>query len=112
MELHFKKIGEGAPLIILHGLFGTLDNWSSVSKTLAEKYTVYLVDQRNHGRSPQSNEFSYQLMASDLKEFIEQHHIVNPTIMGHSMGGKTAMKFACQNPTMLKDLICRNNNIF
>ncbi|MFQ3336806.1 MAG: esterase, partial [Flavobacteriales bacterium] len=59
MKLNFKKFGEGKPLIILHGLFGSLDNWQTLGKVLAEKYTVYLVDLRNHGKSPHSDTFSY-----------------------------------------------------
>ena len=105
MKLNFKKSGEGSPLIIIHGLFGTLDNWTSIARQLSEQYTVYLIDQRNHGRSPHSDEFSYELMADDLKQFIIQLNIENPTILGHSMGGKTAMKFAVQFPNLLNNLI-------
>jgi esterase len=105
MQLFYKESGEGQPLVILHGLFGLLDNWTTIAKYLSEKYKVYLVDQRNHGRSPHSDEFSYQLMADDLKEFIEQHDIKDPIIIGHSMGGKAAMTFAFQNPEMLKKLV-------
>lgn len=94
MKLHFKELGEGKPLIILHGLFGSLDNWLTIGKELADKYKVYLVDQRNHGNSPHSNDFNYDVMAEDLHQFITDHDIENPIIIGHSMGGKTAMKFA------------------
>lgn len=105
MKLFFKESGQGQPVIILHGLFGLLDNWTTIAKVLTEKYHVYLVDQRNHGRSPHSDEFSYQLMADDLKEFIEENHIENPIIIGHSMGGKVAMLFATQHPEMLQKLV-------
>ncbi len=105
MNLHFKKIGEGQPLIILHGLFGTSDNWITLARRFAESFEVYLIDQRNHGRSPHSDEFSYDLMASDLLEFIQNHNLENPIVLGHSMGGKTAMNFAVHNPTLLSKLI-------
>lgn len=94
MQLNYKSLGEGQPLIILHGLFGSLDNWLSIGKELADHYKVYLVDQRNHGQSPHSDEFNYAAMAKDLHEFINEHVLNNPIIVGHSMGGKTAMKFA------------------
>ncbi len=105
MKLNYKKLGEGKPLIILHGLFGTLDNWMTLGKSLAEHYTVYLVDQRNHGFSPHSDEFNYEVMAGDLKEFIEEHSLQKPSIIGHSMGGKTAMTFALRHPDSWDHLI-------
>jgi len=94
MKLFFQKFGEGKPLVILHGLFGASDNWLTLGKKLADHYTVYLVDQRNHGRSPHSDEMNYDLMAKDLKSFLDTEEIEHPTIIGHSMGGKTAMRFA------------------
>ena len=69
--LNYKKIGEGQPLIILHGLFGSLDNWMTLAKNWSENFEVYLVDQRNHGQSLHSEEFSYPLMANDLKELMD-----------------------------------------
>jgi esterase len=105
MELNFKKLGEGQPLIILHGLFGSLDNWMTLAKKFAEDFEVYLVDARNHGQSPHTDEFGYDVMAQDLKEFISQHNISDPIVLGHSMGGKTAMLFALQNAEMLQKLI-------
>lgn len=105
MQLNYKKVGEGTPLIILHGLFGSLDNWMGIAKTLGERFEVYLLDARNHGQSPHSDEFDYELMAEDLYEFIQEHQIVNPVVLGHSMGGKTAMQFAMNHPDMLIKLI-------
>lgn len=105
MNLNYKTVGEGKPLIILHGLFGSLDNWLTIAKELADHYKVYLVDQRNHGLSPHSDEFNYDAMGLDLKEFIETHNIEKPYILGHSMGGKTAMKFALQHGDMWEKLI-------
>jgi pimeloyl-ACP methyl ester carboxylesterase len=100
MQLHYKTIGEGSrPLVLLHGLFGSLDNWLTLSKSIAALgYTVYLLDQRNHGRSPHSEQFGYEEMADDLAEFIEQQQLTNPVLLGHSMGGKTIMHYAITRP--------------
>ncbi len=105
MELHFKKIGSGQPLVILHGLFGSSDNWQTLGKRFGEDYEVYLVDQRNHGHSPHSSEFSYELMAHDLYGFFRENHLYDAVLLGHSMGGKTAMQFAQSNPDLLEKLI-------
>lgn len=105
MNLFFREIGEGAPIVILHGLFGSSDNWLSIAKVLAEEHKVYSLDQRNHGQSPHNTEFNYEIMAEDLKEFLCQHKIEKPIIIGHSMGGKVAMQFAVDNPEMLEKLI-------
>jgi esterase len=105
MNLFFRKSGQGSPLIILHGLFGSSDNWYTLAKTFSEHFTVYLVDQRNHGQSPQSDDFNYRLLTEDLKEFIDQHQIVKPVILGHSMGGKAAMNFAVAHSDLLSRLI-------
>ncbi len=105
MQLNFKKVGEGEPLVILHGLFGSLDNWMTLAKKLGEHFEVFIVDARNHGQSPHSEEFNYDVMADDLYEFLMQHHIVDPIVLGHSMGGKTAMQFAMNYPNKLEKLI-------
>ncbi|WP_247233987.1 alpha/beta fold hydrolase [Telluribacter sp. SYSU D00476] len=107
MTLNYKKVGEGGqPLIILHGLFGSLDNWLTLSKAIANQgYTVYLVDQRNHGRSPHDDAFSYEHMAADLKEFLEEHQLSNPVLVGHSMGGKTVMQYAVTYPGTFDKLV-------
>ncbi|MEM9859281.1 MAG: alpha/beta fold hydrolase [Bacteroidota bacterium] len=105
MNLFYRELGKGQPLIILHGLFGASDNWLSIAKVLSEHFKVYLIDQRNHGQSPHDDEFSYPAMAEDLKTFIEQHKIDNPVILGHSMGGKTAMQFALDNQDAFEKLI-------
>jgi esterase len=94
MKLFFKKQGQGRPIIILHGLFGMLDNWQSISNSLANDFEVWLVDLRNHGRSPHSEAFNYEVMAHDLHEFVEDHGLQGATIVGHSMGGKVAMRYA------------------
>ena len=105
MTLNFKIYGSGDPIIILHGFMGSLDNWQTFAKQLAEDYMVITVDQRNHGKSPHDNDFSYELMAEDLQELMESEWIHQAIIMGHSMGGKVAMKFAMMYPDMVEKLI-------
>jgi pimeloyl-ACP methyl ester carboxylesterase len=105
MKLHYRDLGQGTPFVILHGLFGLLDNWQTLAKFWSQKYHVYLVDLRNHGRSPHSNEFNYDLMVEDLAEFIKEHQLQNPVVMGHSMGGKVAMNFALRYPEQVSKLI-------
>ena len=105
MKLNYKKTGTGETLIILHGLFGSADNWFSIAKELEKKYTLYLVDQRNHGDSPHSEDWNYQVMAEDLNELMESEGIKSAYLMGHSMGGKTVMAFALQYPEKVKKLI-------
>ena len=105
MKLHFRTLGEGQPFVIMHGLFGTSDNWQTLGRRFSETHKVYLVDMRNHGRTDHSHEFDYQLMADDIKEFVTTENLQNPIIMGHSMGGKAAMNFALQNPDLLERLI-------
>lgn len=98
-------MGEGQPVIILHGVFGTSDNWQTFGKQLAEQYQVFLPDQRNHGLSPHSDEFDYHVMAEDLMEFINSHQLKDVIILGHSMGGKVAMFFATKYPDKFEKLI-------
>lgn len=105
MKLNYKKLGEGQALIILHGLFGSLDNWMGLAKHWSENYEVWLVDQRNHGQSPHDNDFSYLAMKDDLKAFIDEHSIEKPILLGHSMGGKTVMEFAMHYGELIKQLI-------
>ena len=105
MELNYKSFGQGQPIIIMHGMFGMLDNWQLIAKKLSEEYLVYLVDLRNHGRSPHSTEFGYDVMADDLLEFMQNNWLHHAYIIGHSMGGKVAMKFALDNPDMVDKLI-------
>jgi len=105
MKLFFRESGSGQPMIILHGLFGSSDNWFTLAKTFAETHHVYLVDQRNHGQSPHSDEFNYKILTEDLREFVREHKIIGPIIIGHSMGGKTAMNFAVKYPDSVQKLI-------
>jgi len=106
MKLYFRKLGEqGTPIIILHGIFGSSDNWLNIGKVLAETHQVFLLDQRNHGQSPWSDEFDYMVMAADLKEFIEDHQLQNPILIGHSMGGKVVMQFELNYPALAQKVI-------
>lgn len=105
MKLNFKKSGNGRPVIILHGLFGMLDNWQRIANDLSNDHEVWLVDQRNHGHSPHSDRHSYDLMAEDLKTLIEENAISNPVLVGHSMGGKTVMRFAQKYPDLAGGIV-------
>lgn len=106
MKLFYRKRGEtGTPLVILHGLYGSGDNWMSIANELKEHFQVYLVDQRNHGRSPHSPVMDYDSLTNDLYDFFEDHNIKKAHIIGHSMGGKTAMQFTLDHPDRIKKLI-------
>lgn len=104
-QLNFKSFGEGQPLIILHGLFGSLDNWITLGRKFAEDFQVFLIDQRNHGHSFHDPEFSYNVMSEDLCQFMGEMNISSAHLVGHSMGGKTAMEFAATYPEKIDKLI-------
>lgn len=104
--LHAQVIGEGKPFIILHGFLGMSDNWRTLGRRFAEEgFEVHLVDQRNHGRSFHSDEFSYDLMVEDLKYYLDENGFDEIVLLGHSMGGKTAMNFAVKYPSRVKKLL-------
>jgi len=106
MKLHANIFGEGKPFVILHGFLGMGDNWKTMGKKIAEQgFQVHLLDQRNHGRSGHSDEFSYHLMTEDLKEYCSVNGLESINLLGHSMGGKTAMLFAVKYPNMINDLM-------
>lgn len=105
MNLHSRSYGLGAPLIILHGLLGSLDNWATLAKKLGERFHVYAFDARNHGRSSHSEKMNYDVMVEDLHLFMRQHDIPAAYLLGHSMGGKTVMHFAVAHPDMVTKLI-------
>ena len=105
MNLHFEAVGKGPPLIILHGLLGSADNWRSVSRRLSAHYQAFAVDLRNHGRSPHSDIFDYDVMTADLREFTEQQALRRTMLLGHSMGGKIAMQFAIEHAEQVDKLI-------
>lgn len=105
MKLFHRILGEGQPLLILHGLFGHSDNWQTHAKKLAEYYQVILIDQRNHGHSDWSDAFSYDLLAEDLHELITDLGLQKIILLGHSMGGKTVMRYAQLYPEEIEKLI-------
>lgn len=107
MELFYNKYGEsGPPLVILHGLLGANGNWHTLSRTAFQKIAqVYAVDQRNHGRSPHADRIDYPSMAADLREFVDRHELAPADLLGHSMGGKTAMQAALSYPDRVDRLI-------
>ncbi len=98
-------MGSGDPLIILHGLFGSSDNWQTLGRQFAEDYEVFLLDQRNHGQSPHDSEHDYEHMSDDLLEFIYDHQLTGANLLGHSMGGKTVMHLAQQHPELLHKIV-------
>jgi pimeloyl-ACP methyl ester carboxylesterase len=102
--LHSQILGEGIPLLILHGYFGMSDNWRTLGNQFAEDYEVHLIDQRNHGRSFHADEFNYEVLAEDLYNYIQHHQLENIFLIGHSMGGKTAMLFAVTYPELVDKL--------
>jgi len=105
MELFFRKLGEGPPLVILHGLFGSSDNWFTIGRQLSAHFTVYLVDQRNHGQSPHLPSHTFNDLAGDLKEFIDNRALQRCSIIGHSMGGKAALLFGNLHPHQVEKLV-------
>ncbi len=105
MTLFHKHLGQGPPLVILHGLFGSLDNWMSIAKVLSLNHTVYLVDLRNHGKSFHHSEFNYPVMSSDLKSWADLNRLNRFTLLGHSMGGKVAMHFTQDNYEFINKLL-------
>ena len=105
LKLHCETLGEGADLVILHGLFGSLDNWRGPARLLARHFRVWLVDQRNHGLTPHSSEFHYGAMAEDLHALLDLHALERVHLLGHSMGGKTAMLYAALHPDRVDRLI-------
>jgi len=103
--LHSIVIGKGAPLIILHGFLGMGDNWKTLANKFSVHFEVHLVDQRNHGRSFHDDDFSYELLVADLMYYLDHHKLDRVHILGHSMGGKTAMLFAVEHSSRLNKLI-------
>ncbi|MGL4597681.1 MAG: alpha/beta fold hydrolase [Bacteroidia bacterium] len=107
MNLFYRHAGNttAKPLIILHGLFGISDNWAALARRWSEHFSVYSVDLRNHGQSGQSEDWNYQAMADDVLELFGEQSLHNAVLLGHSMGGKTAMRFALDYPLALSKLI-------
>ena len=106
MELNYRQYSEnGAPVLVLHGLFGRLSNWGWHCKQLAQQYAVYGVDLRNHGDSPHSDQLDYQVMAEDVRQLIVRLGLESCCIVGHSMGGKVAMQLALSFPDLIEKLV-------
>lgn len=105
LDLSFLENGQGVPLVVLHGLFGSSRNWQGVAKKLADRYRVIAVDLRNHGASPWGNGMSYPEMARDVRDFLIKHGLEGAALLGHSMGGKTAMTLALNHPEIISKLI-------
>jgi esterase len=106
ITLNYKDFGQGEPLLILHGLFGTLDNWQTIAKELSAHFSVFIVDLRNHGRSPHTEGvFDYDVMAEDVAQFMQQNWLYEARVIGHSMGGKVAMQLALSYPDLVKKLV-------
>jgi len=106
MLLHSNIIGEGQPFVILHGFLGMSDNWKTLGLQFAEQnFQIHLVDQRNHGHSFHSEEFNYDVLVEDLKHYCDEHQLENIILLGHSMGGKTAMLFATKYPELVSKLL-------
>lgn len=105
MKLNYKIFGEGEPLVIMHGLYGSLDNWVGIARELQSDFKVVLVDLRNHGRSPHDVNHNYELMADDILELFNDLQIYEASIMGHSMGGKVALAFSIFNPERVRRLV-------
>ncbi len=105
MELHYQSFGLGPPLVILHGLFGSSNNWRTFAEKAGERFHVFAVDLRNHGSSPHSEEFTIAAMADDIRQFLADRGLSRASVLGHSMGGKTAMEFALRHPRKVEKLI-------
>lgn len=104
-QLAYQSIGSGSPIIIIHGLFGSKDNWRQIMKKLSDSHQVFTIDLRNHGASFHSASMHYNELAKDIYDFCEVHSIQQPSIIGHSMGGKVAMTFAHNYPNRIDKLI-------
>ncbi len=105
MKLFYRETGSGEPVIVLHGLFGMSDNWMTVARKIGERYRVIIPDMRNHGRSPWAESMTYETLVQDVRELLNNLNLTTVRLIGHSMGGKTAMLFSLQYPEMVKQLV-------
>lgn len=105
MKLNYEIMGEGVPLFILHGMFGSSSNWKHIASQLANNFKIYLIDLRNHGESPHTPCFDYYMMANDIMEIVIDEDLEKINLMGHSMGGKVAMQYAFTYPKMIQTMI-------
>lgn len=105
MSLTFLEHGAGRPVVVLHGLFGSGRNWTTIAKRLAADYHVFALDLRNHGDSPWDDDVSFAAMAGDVRDFIIEHGLASPVVVGHSLGGKVAMVLALTQPDAVGALV-------
>ena len=106
LDLASQAYGDGEPsIVILHGLLGSGRNWTTIAKRLAETHRVFTLDLRNHGNSPWADQMNYEVMAGDVASFIESHGLGPAVLIGHSMGGKTAMRLALDRPSLVARLV-------
>lgn len=105
MELHARVAGDGPPLVLLHGLFGSNENLGGVARALSDRFTVYGLDLRNHGRSPHGRRMDYATLAADVRETLDAHALDRPAVLGHSLGGKAAMELALASPDRVDRLV-------
>lgn len=105
LNLACESIGSGPPLLMMHGLFGSSGNWRGIARQLAASHAVHSLDLRNHGASPWADSMDYVEMADDVLQLIDRLSLDRPTVMGHSMGGKTAMALALRHPERVGRLI-------
>lgn len=105
MKLFYRRLGKGPTIIILHGLYGSSDNWYSIAKSLSNDFEIIIPDMRNHGKSPHSPYMNYEVMQNDIYELMNELNLKKAIILGHSMGGKTAMFFAKYHPERISHLL-------
>lgn len=105
VELNYRITGEGAPLIVLHGLFGSLDNLGGITRRLEDSWQIHALDLRNHGSSPHTEDMSYPAMADDVVAYMDAQGISKASLLGHSMGGKVAMQVALSYPERVSAVI-------
>ncbi|QKG79012.1 alpha/beta fold hydrolase [Tenuifilum thalassicum] len=105
MELFYRRLGSGIPVVILHGLYGSSDNWMTIAKKLSDRYELILPDHRNHGQSPHSISHTYRSMVADLNELLNKLEFNKVNLIGHSMGGRVAMKFQATFPERVERMV-------
>ncbi len=105
MDFFYRRLGAGNPIVILHGLYGSSDNWYTIGRSLADQFEVFIPDQRNHGNSPHLPNHNYNALSDDLNDFFIQHSLSRAIILGHSMGGKAALAFGLKYPEKVEKMI-------
>lgn len=111
MKLHFHGCGSGEPVILLHGLLGSHHNWLPQAEKLSGKFHVFALDHRNHGQSPHADEFNYDAMATDVLGFMQEQNIPRARIIGHSMGGKVAMRLSQLHPGTVERMVVADMSV-